>query len=151
MLNSSSPQATTKYWINSKPYHILWGGIPMIFLTIAITPEKTFDLQLHDSYFVISSIHMALFVSIYLILLGTIYWLVKKYKTVSILNTIHSTVTVFGLLSISIIIFVETINPANAIRGFTLLNSIGMVIFALIILVQLIFIINLTIGIIRGK
>lgn len=134
-----------------KPYQILWGAIPMIFLTIAITPDKSFDLQLHDTYFVIPSIHMALLISIYLILIGSIYWLVREYKTIRILDTIHSIVTSFGLFAISIIVFAQTIKPENAIRGFTILNSIAMVILALLIFVQIIFIINLIIGIIRGK
>ena len=87
----------------TKPYYIFWGIIPLLVIFYFLTnPNVTFDINIHDTYFVIAYKPIFYFIGILFGCLGLVYWCLcrfhkKLYKSLIIL---HSTFTLIGILLI---------------------------------------------------
>lgn len=83
-------------------YKVWWYCILPILLIAFLLPGDTFTLQLHSTYFVISSISVAIVVSAYLLLIGLIYFL-SRYKNhnrwIDRIHTYGSTITIISVLT----------------------------------------------------
>ncbi len=134
-----------------KAYKILWWTIPLIFIQITLGTESTFDLQLHDTYFVFSSWHITILFSLILGLLGGLYWILKSFKLVQFLSIIHAVGTSLSLIGIALIAILQTIYRSNHLELFTQLNSIGIIAILIFLIIQIIFIINIVVCLIREK
>lgn len=139
-----------------KPYKILWWTIPIIFLTLAFSRFSTVDIQMHDTYFVISTLLAAIFLSLILALLGAIYWIIKSYSLHSTLSTIHTFGTSFSLIGIAVISILQiTYRPTkptlDKLEMFGWLNKISIILVLALIAMQIIFIVNVIYGFIKGK
>jgi heme/copper-type cytochrome/quinol oxidase subunit 1 len=72
-----------------------------------LKPDKTLDINIHDTYIVIALFHLAVFISIIFGFLGFGYWLVimLNRKLVNWLTIIHLIITVIGFCLILLIPF----------------------------------------------
>lgn len=52
----------------------------LLILLGILTKDKTIDIQLHDTYFVISNLHFATLCGVLMILIATIYYLMERIK-----------------------------------------------------------------------
>ena len=97
--------------IINKPYKAIWYSILFLFGLSIIGWNNTIDIQLHDTYFVIASIHMGVLFSIYLGVIGIIYWLIRKKKLVDWMTVIHVVITIstFAIIIITGLIFQKII------------------------------------------
>ena len=134
-----------------KAYKILWWTIPLIFLPIALGTDGAFDLQLHDTYFVFATWHVAILFTLILGLLGGVYWTLRSYKLNLILSIIHSLGTSLSLTGISIVAILQTIYRSNNFELFRNLNSIGAILILIFTSIQIIFIANVLVGLTKGK
>ncbi len=134
----------------NKPYKAIWYSILFLFGLSIIGWNNTIDIQLHDTYFVIASIHIGVLFSIYLGVIGLIYWLIRKKKLVDWMTVIHVVITIstFALI-ITGLIFQKIIE--GDFETFRTVNQILFVVILIALLSQLIFITNLTFGLIRNK
>jgi len=137
--------------MNLKPYKILWWSIPVIFILIFIGLDSAFDLQLHDTYFVFTSLHIAILFALILGILGGIYWFLKHHKLIDVLSLILSIVTSLTLMGMTIIAILQTLYRTNNFEIFKTLNSIGVVFILILLLVQILLFVNITIGLFKGK
>lgn len=137
--------------MNIQAYKILWWAIPLICLPITLGPNSAFDLQLHDTYFVFASWHIAVFFSLILGLLGGVYWILKPYKLIQILSIIHSIGSSLTLIGIATISILQTFYRSNNFELFRQLNSIGIILILIFLIVQIILITNVLIGLVSGK
>jgi heme/copper-type cytochrome/quinol oxidase subunit 1 len=137
--------------IINKPYKAIWYSILFLFGLSIIGWNNTIDIQLHDTYFVIASIHIGILFSIYLGVIGIIYWLIRKKQLVDWMTVIHVVITIstFALIIITGLIFQKIIE--GDFETFRTVNQILFVVILIALLSQLIFIINLTFGLIRNK
>ena len=137
--------------IINKPYKAIWYSILFLFGLSIIGWNNTIDIQLHDTYFVIASIHIGILFSIYLGVIGIIYWLIRKKKLVDWMTLIHVVITIstFALIIITGLIFQKIIE--GDFETFRTVNQILFVVILIALLSQLIFITNLTFGLIRNK
>lgn len=58
--------------------------------------ENTIDINIHDTYFVITTFHFAILISIVLFLIGLIYYVFSKLKTLLVksLTVLHTVITI---------------------------------------------------------
>lgn len=55
-------------------------AIVLLILFSILTKDKTIDIQLHDTYFVIGNLHFAMLCGVLMILIATIYYLMERIK-----------------------------------------------------------------------
>jgi heme/copper-type cytochrome/quinol oxidase subunit 1 len=135
--------------IINKPYKAIWYSILFLFGLSIIGWDNTTDIQLHDTYIVISSIHIGVLFSIYLGIIGIIYRLIRKKKLVDWMTVIHVVITIltFALIIIKGLIFQKIIE--GDFETYRTVNKVLFVVILIALLSQLIFITNLIFGSIR--
>lgn len=91
--------------LTQKPHFVLWTLIPVILLIGFLKPDKALDINIHDTYFVIAIMHLALLISIIFGILGFGYWVVIRLnrRLVNWLTVIHLIITVIGFCLIILI------------------------------------------------
>jgi heme/copper-type cytochrome/quinol oxidase subunit 1 len=129
----------------------MWYSVLFIIGLSTIGRDNTIDIQLHDTYFVFASIHIGVTFSIYLGVIGIIYWLIRKKKLVDWMTVIHVVITIsaFVLIIITGLIFQEVIE--ENFETFRTINQILFVVILIALLSQLIFLTNLIFGLIRNE
>lgn len=137
--------------ILNKPYKPIWITIPLILGLSIIGINSAIDIQMHDTYFVIASIHIGILFSIILGIIGFLYWLTRSKRLVKWMTAIHvtSTIVTFVLIVLTGLIFKKVIESDFGI--FRTVNQIVLVITLIAILSQLIFATNLVVGLIRNQ
>lgn len=145
----------------SKPYKLIWLVIPIILGLSTIGSNGSIDIQMHDTYFVISSFHIGILFSIILGIIGFIYWLVKGKKLVNWMTAIHLLTTILALASILIISFLpnglfspssysfDTISDLTN-NPFSTASQILSALVLMAILSQLLFIVNVIMSFARN-
>jgi len=135
----------------NQPYKILWWTIPIILVLILFKAESTFDLQSYDTYFVITSIHVAILFTLFLGILGGVYWFLRFNRLNSMLSKVHFIGTSLSLIGFT---FISILQTTYATRDFELFRQWNkMVAFLILIFIglQIIFLTNLMMGLIRRK
>lgn len=88
----------------NRPEIICWLSVPLIALLGLLTIDHNLDIQLHDTYFVISNRDLGIVFSLFIGLTGLGYWGVNRIKG-SLLRSlyyIHVFFTIGGALAILI-------------------------------------------------
>ncbi len=125
--------------------------MPILFLPIAFGSDSAFDFQFHETYFVVSSVHLAIISTLFLGILGGIYWFLRKYNLKTTLSIFHAIGTSFSLIGIGLIAIIQTTYWTKDLELFRLLNLIGAIVILILIIVQIIFMANVINGLIKGK
>ncbi|MBO0321436.1 cbb3-type cytochrome c oxidase subunit I [Muricauda sp. CAU 1633] len=135
-----------------KPHLIFLFAIPIILFVGILNGNAVLDINVHDTYYVIAHLHLAILVSILFGIIGIGYWAMKKAdKQLSKwLNGTHIGLTFGG----TFLVWVLTKFYRTEIMEYEFNNYLSMVItivILLIILGQLIFPINIIYGLIKRK
>ena len=138
-----------------KPHLIFLFSIPLIILTGILSEDSVLDINIHDTYFVIAHLHLAILISILYGLIGLGYWIVQKAnrKLSKSLNLIHVVLTIGGLIAIFGIPYLlfesteESVFPL--FEQMERQNSMLIMIILLILFGQLVYLVNITVGIFR--
>ncbi|KFF06004.1 cbb3-type cytochrome c oxidase subunit I [Flavobacterium reichenbachii] len=144
-----------------KIYNLFWL-VALIMLMIGLiqtqNEDTTFDINIHDTYFVIAHFYVALFLSLAYYLIGLGYWIVQKAmkrKLIDVLTVIHSVILNGSFLVYWLVIgyckaFVDI--PFPLFDNYQLINQTLVILTLLILLIgQPIYIINLIIGIFKKQ
>jgi heme/copper-type cytochrome/quinol oxidase subunit 1 len=93
--------------ITQAPHFMFWILIPIILLIGLLKPDKTLDINIHETYIIIALLHLAVLTSIIFGILGLGYWVVIKLnrRLVNWLTIIHLIITVISLCLIILIPF----------------------------------------------
>ena len=142
--------------ITNKAHLIFWISIPAILL-IGITNWNGFlDISIHDTYYVIASPHVAFLISILFLLIGLGYWLMVTFNRPlsKWLTLIHMVITIDGsiIMWIASLLYTKPVtNPDNIVYDDSLatLNAIYVIGFMVILIGQLIYLINIGLGLLR--
>ncbi len=137
--------------IVNKPYKPIWYSILLLIVLSMIGFNNAIDIQLHDTYFVIALIHTGILFSIYLGIIGIIYWLIRNKRLVNWMTVTHvvTTNSTFTLIIITGLIFKKVIE--GNIETFRIVNQILFVLIIIALLSQLIFITNLVMVLLMNK
>lgn len=138
--------------INEKPHLIFLLAIPIITLIGILSGDAMLDINVHDTYYVIAYLHLAILISILFGIIGIGYWIMQKAdrKLSKWLNWIHIGLTFGGTL----MVWILTKFYRTEIMEFEFNNNLTLIITLIILLVivgQLIFPINIIYGLIKKK
>ena len=139
------------------PYLIFLLSIPLIMLIGILSGEADLDINVHDTYYVISYLHLAILISILFAIISIGYWIMLKTnrKLSKWFNLTHIILTIGGLISlfgISILPSDSNYDSSSLIFDDLAMESLlRTLIILLMIFGQLIYIINLIIGIFRTR
>ena len=83
----------------TRPHLTSWYAIPVLILAGVLFNQHTIEIQVYDTYYLISNINFALAGSLLLLLIGFGYWLIGRIRKNlnPTLTTIHLLLT-FGVL-----------------------------------------------------
>jgi heme/copper-type cytochrome/quinol oxidase subunit 1 len=133
-----------------KPHLIFWISIPILMIIGLIGENKVLDINVHDTYYIISHTHLAIFISFNFGIIGLGYWLALKTirKLSKLLSLIHIIITFGGIILIWILsqLFRESIMEQEYNTNLSLSITL---ITVIVILGQIIFPINIIRGLIK--
>lgn len=67
-----------KKTIQSKPYTLLWSWVLVLVILAFIVKEDSLNINFHDTYYVIAKAHIAIVLSVWFLLCGVGYLVVKR-------------------------------------------------------------------------
>lgn len=143
--------------IKQQPYNLfLIAALLLVLVSFLSKSEHTFDLHIHDTYFVVAFDHFLGLLAIIPCSIWVIYWLTKNMLYSSKLTWIHSTTTIFMLLLLVFSPF-GNVEPRRyydysewgSLKSFLSYNSIISILFSVLFTVQVLFVINIGVGFIK--
>jgi heme/copper-type cytochrome/quinol oxidase subunit 1 len=134
-----------------QPYKIIWASIPLIFLLSFLRPDDTFDFQMHDTYFVMASIHIVIAIAILLLVIGFAYWLFRNKKLVNWMTLGHVIPTILILLLIAFFSMTSNNWRDMGYEYFRRINNMVVISFLLFVLLQLLLLVNLIISALKNE
>ena len=140
-------------------YHYFWLNSLLILVIgfyIQNLPDSTLDINIHDTYYVIEQIHLAILLAVFYFINGTGYWFVEKIlkkRLLNILSIIHC-VILFGSFICYWLVYIYSklipSEPFPLFDNYELINKTLLILFVLIVFIGLpIYLINLLTGILR--
>ena len=134
-----------------KPYKLFWGTIPIILVMSTFGINSSIDFHFHDTYIVISTIHISLLFAIILGIFGFIYWIHREKKLVKWMTVTHLLFTITFFISIVLTgLRFKNITESNSTE-IKVVNKTILFAFLLVLVSQLIFFANILLGIIKSR
>lgn len=138
--------------LSEKPHLIFLLAIPIIMLIGILSGDTMLDLNVHDTYYVISYLHLAIIISILFGIIGIGYWIMQKAdrKLSKWLNWTHIGLTFGGTL----IVWILTKFYRTEIMEYEFNNNLTLIITLITLLMiigQIIFPINIIYGLTKKK
>ncbi|NQY31447.1 MAG: cbb3-type cytochrome c oxidase subunit I [Flavobacteriaceae bacterium] len=135
-----------------KPHLIFLLSIPIIMLIGILSGDAMLDINVHDTYYVIAYLHLAILISVLFGIIGIGYWIMRKLgrKLSKWLNRTHIGLTFGGTL----VVWTLTKFYRTVITEYEFNNNLTLIITLIILLIiigQLIFPINIIYGLIKRK
>lgn len=144
--------------INNQSHLLFWVFAPLLlFFGVLEIGGSALDINVHDTYFVISNLHLCILISIYFGIVGLIYWWLKrrKRKLNKWLKLFHIIITIGGVLLLFPLVYYlfNSIQSSYAVNleKYYYLNLIIFVISILVLFGQLLFLINVLLGVFKSK
>ena len=123
---------------------ILLTGI----IRYVIDSDSVSDINIHDTYYVIPEIYFTVAFTILYLIAGSIYWLLRNFRLMKFLTVAHT------FLSIVIVILFWTLLPIFRMTDNIFVQraeTTQWILYAVAIFAQQLFIINITISLIKGR
>jgi len=143
--------------IAQKPYLIFWILIPIVILIGFLNKEKTFHLNIHASYYIISQLWISVLISLLFGLIGIGYYLIitTNRKLYTWMTIIHVATTLLGFVIILLLPYinfgVDATTPLHLFDEEVMQTRVKICMFLLLILGQVIYILNISIASFRKK
>ncbi|WP_083823635.1 cbb3-type cytochrome c oxidase subunit I [Ochrovirga pacifica] len=135
-----------------KNIHILWFAYSYrnynIFFYGIVIKKNAVDINIHDTYYVVTHINILKLIPLVFAIIGIIYWLLIKYnrKISNSLTLIHFVLTTLGCV---ILIYPKLFISNSEGILHSDINEVMSFGFVVILFSQLVFLINIMIGILR--
>ncbi len=147
-----------------RPYNLLLLTAVLILIASFFAFDQTFDIHLHDTYFIITTTHSFWVIIILLLIFWTLYLLTKRFLFSKVLTWLNVVILVATSVFLVVISFYSN-SYYNGLAGmprryydynswdtFILYNNMTkgvLVTILLLILGQIIFIVNIVIGLFK--
>ncbi len=137
--------------LKRQPYLLLLF-ISLFFLCMIFVKQETdstFDINMHDTYFVVEHAFLAEIIAVFLFILFFLYWAFDKIGIglFSILSKIHIYGTIVSLLGITFPYYLFYDNSPVQGNDFFDVNFIIVLFGLLFLLVHLVFVLNIILGV----
>lgn len=138
-----------------KNTHLLfWGFIPIFLLYGFLNYEKTIDINIHDTMFVVAAFHLMILISIIFFTIGFVYYRSYKKEKLKLndsLTVLHIIVTIIGLLLVLLFSFksFSSVGWHTDVSKYMLYENYKLLTIFIIVVTQPIFLINFISGIFR--
>ena len=133
------------------PYRIFWWSIPVVITLMLIISARSYDFQLHSTYFVVGSIQLTLLFTLFLGLLGAIYWLLRKHSLNKTLSILHVAVSLLSFAIVLMRIHVEPLVGANGTGYVVGLQPLEVFAIGALVLAQLVLLVNIVQALVKGR
>jgi len=149
-----------------KPYNLLLLTAILLFIAGLFSGNFPIDILLHDTYFVLPITYLLWFPSLVLAFFWLLYLLTKRFLFSKVLTWTHIILTITCSVFIHVIPYLSAYSSAglagaprryydngifNKYKVFSNMNTIILLTFLILVLGQLIYFINLIIGIYKRK
>lgn len=147
-------------WLTQKPFISFLILIPIIMVIGFLNRKETLDINVHDTYYVINNLHLAIILSIFLAIISLGYFLIKIFN-ISLINWMtisHILITIFGMLIIYILFRIQlnfevkSYDIESILKYSKTIQRIRFTLFSFFIVVllsQLVFLINFLVSIFK--
>lgn len=144
-------------WISEKAYVPFLVLISIILVIGFINRKETLDINVHDTYIVINNLHLAILLSIFLVIIALGYFLsdIFNIPLINWMTISHVLITIIGIFFVFILFKVQTNLEVNTstiefiLKYSKTIERINIALFSILgltILSQLLFLINIIIG-----
>lgn len=135
--------------IIDKPHLIFWISIPIIIIVGLSYGGSTLDINVYDTYFIISQLYISYLISIFFGLIGFGYWMMIKCKRrlTKGLSILHIVSTIGGVLGI----LISPLVFSNITMKIGMLDMILMILILILLLGQVFYLLNVCIGLIKKR
>jgi heme/copper-type cytochrome/quinol oxidase subunit 1 len=138
--------------IKIKEYFLLFNSSLILLIIGFLVGEETFDINVHDTYYVIANCHLYWLFSSLLFIIFIFYFLLNIIKIE--LNKIISKIHIFGtIISIILLIFpyfiFDKTKDFPLYDSFEYINTVLILSFLVLLFLQLLFLINIVLSIIK--
>ena len=141
---------------------ILLTGLILVFMSFfAVDKQSTVDIHLHDTYFIIAHIHLFRLLSIIAVIIWILCLLINRFLFSKLLVWTHVIITIVTLLTVAFsLYYIDNILEAGPRRyydlsSFTSLNTYNKlsaavpIAITVLLLGQIIFILNIILGLLK--
>ena len=130
-----------------QPHLIFFLVIPVVLLVGHVNMKSLVDINIHDTYFIVSYFHLVVLLSIFFGIIGILYLMMQKAqrRLFKWLTNLHIIMTIGGLAALFTIPQLWHPNVLDYSKKETVL----FLLFLLIFLAQISFIVNVFFGIFR--
>ena len=138
------------FFVNT-PHKPVWYSIWILAILSIFGWDSEVDIQLHDSYFIFPAVFIGITFSLFLAVIGLIYWLMRNKILVNWMTAVHvgSTILSFALVfGIGIVLDKKTELDLNFLKT---MNWILLYLIFLAVLTQLLFGINVAVSLGQDK
>ncbi|WP_396634095.1 hypothetical protein [Maribacter sp. R86514] len=141
--------------ITQAPHIAFWIIIPILLLIPFLNFDKTFEINIHDTYYVFDIIYIAIILSIFSGFIGLGYWVIFKIKMqlINWLTLVHVIVTISGFLAIMIInLFTPELiqdDSSSNFASFLGFRTISFYTISILIYTQLFYLFNIIISLFK--
>lgn len=147
-------------WLSEKSYIPFLILIPIALFIGILKRKETLDVNVHDTYFVINNLHLAILFSFFVCTIALGYFLAKKFNVPlnNWMTSTHVTISLLGILIVYILFKVQINLQSNNndiefflkyTKIFKAINYTMISILMISIFAQLLFLINIIIGFLR--
>lgn len=144
-------------WLNEKPYISFLVLIPIIITIGFINRKETLDINVHDTYFVINNLHLAILLVFLFGLIALGYFLAKFFDIplVNWMTISHVFISLIGITLVYVLFKVQgnlelkTTNIEFFLKYSKTIERISLVLISILMIIiftQIIFLMNLIIG-----
>ncbi len=138
-------------WISKKTYLLFWFVIPYLLGVGLLFRNSAIDIQLHDTYLVLSILHIGIVQSIMCALFGLVYWRLRERRLMPWATVIHVLVTIIFAVKLMGNLGPSARRYANIpVSGYSTWD-IFILLAAIWGLAQLLFLVNVVVGLVRER
>lgn len=139
--------------ITLKPYLFFWILSPVFFMIGYLSDKNTFDINIHDTYYVVEQGFVNTALSVFCAITGLGYWFVIRLsgKLLKWLTIIHILSVIIGVFFIGILpqFFLKPTTKITNYLFYENMDYCSFIIAIIILFVQILYPINLVIGLLR--
>lgn len=147
-------------WLTEKPFISFLILIPIIMIIGFLNRKETLDINVHDTYYVINNLHLAIILSIFLAIISLGYFLIKIFSIplINWMTISHILITIFGMLIIYILFRIQlnfevkSYDIESILKYSKTIQRVNFTLFLVLIVVllsQLVFLINFAVSIFK--